>query len=192
MATDHAPQTLQYSYPLKRGAKWSPCSACPAGSPVPCCHFCAGDMSVTECTFSLTQVHAKPLVPSIEPALLCYGHFLASVKVSIYLLSFPCSVLFNFYLSLTNVYTLYSYRAHEKPELSDFPQQGVVPGLLASPKSLSLTTVHGTSYIADQQGEVSRDLLLLRPQTQLLPVSPGETPTAPFYLLTCKTWPALP
>lgn len=54
-----------------------------------------------------------PQLPSfIESVLLCSGHFLASVKVNINLLSFLCSVLFNFYLSLTNFYTLYSYQAH--------------------------------------------------------------------------------
>ncbi len=125
---------LQYSHPLKRGAKWSPCSACPVGSPVPSCHFYANDMSVSECTSSLAQVHAKPLVSSTESALLCYGHFLASVKVSIYLLSFPCSVLFNFYLNITNSYTLYSYWAHEETELSDFPQQGGCHWVSAQPK----------------------------------------------------------
>lgn len=66
-------------------------------------------------------VHAKPFVSFIESVLLCSGHFLASVKVNIHLLSFLCSVLFNFYLSLTNFYTLYSYQAHEESELSDFP-----------------------------------------------------------------------
>lgn len=81
-------QCSQHSHPLKQGVGWSHCSACPARSPVPCCHFWANDMSVTEHTSSLTQDHAKPFVSSMEPVLLYYGHFFASVKVSIYLLSY--------------------------------------------------------------------------------------------------------